>query len=151
MDVTARETGDAETDWRSRVVPTPQGQVSSSRQGARATVAKVQGSPRRARISLKPLRRESRMPPLHLYARVPLYLYPIAHEAAGAARTRLSLRPLNLEGEELIASLGRTAPRDREAALMTMRQLLIRLGKLPIRVERAASSDRVRAINRGMT
>ena len=38
---------------------------------ARATVARVQGSPRRARISLKPSRRESRMPPLHLYARVP--------------------------------------------------------------------------------
>ena len=38
---------------------------------ARATVAKVQGSPRRARISHKPLRRESRMPPLDLYARVP--------------------------------------------------------------------------------
>jgi hypothetical protein len=46
--------------------------VSSSQlKAARATVAKVQSSPRRAPISLKPPRRESRMPPLHLYARVP--------------------------------------------------------------------------------
>jgi hypothetical protein len=58
--------------WRNRVVPTPQRLVSSSQlKAARATVAKAQGSPRRARISLKPSRRESRMPPLHLYARVP--------------------------------------------------------------------------------
>jgi hypothetical protein len=58
--------------WRNRVVPTPQRPVSSSQlKAARATVAKAQGSPRRARISLKPSRRESRMPPLHLYARVP--------------------------------------------------------------------------------
>ena len=35
-----------------------------------ATVTSKSGSPGRARISLKPLRRESRMPPLHLYARV---------------------------------------------------------------------------------
>jgi hypothetical protein len=38
----------------------------------------------------------------------------IAHETAGAARTRHSLRPLTIEGRELIADLGRNAPRDRE-------------------------------------
>jgi hypothetical protein len=34
------------------------------------------------------------MPPLNLYARVRFLLVHFAHETAGAARTRLSLRPL---------------------------------------------------------
>ena len=38
----------------------------------------------------------------------------IAHETAGAACTRLSLRPLIGEGGNLTANLGRNAPRDRE-------------------------------------
>src|SRR3954452_17919982 len=38
----------------------------------------------------------------------------IAHETAGAARTRSSLRPLTTEGEEYRANLGRNASRDRE-------------------------------------
>ena len=38
----------------------------------------------------------------------------IAHETAGAARTRSSLRPLTIEGEEYPANLGRNARRDRE-------------------------------------
>ena len=38
----------------------------------------------------------------------------IAHETAGAARTRSSLRPLTTEGEEFPANLGRNASRDRE-------------------------------------
>ncbi len=40
----------------------------------------------------------------------------IAHETAGAARARSSLRPLTIEGEEFPANLGRNASRDREAA-----------------------------------
>ena len=39
----------------------------------------------------------------------------IAHETAGAARIRHSLRPLTTEGEELPANLGRNASREREA------------------------------------
>jgi hypothetical protein len=39
----------------------------------------------------------------------------IAHETAGAARTRSSLRPLTIEGEEFPADLGRNVPREREA------------------------------------
>src|SRR4029078_11093740 len=39
---------------------------------------------------------------------------PIAHETAGAARIRHSLRPLFGEGDELQANLGRNAPRERE-------------------------------------
>ena len=38
----------------------------------------------------------------------------IAHETAGAARTRSSLRPLTTEGEEFPANLGRNASRERE-------------------------------------
>jgi hypothetical protein len=38
---------------------------------------------------------------------------PIAHETAGAARIRHSLRPLTTEGEEFRANLGRIAPRER--------------------------------------
>ena len=39
----------------------------------------------------------------------------IAHETAGAARIRHSLRPLTTEGEEFPANLGRNASREREA------------------------------------
>jgi hypothetical protein len=45
-------------------------------------------------ISRKPLRREGRMLPLNLYARVRFFKCIFAHETAGAARTRSSLRPL---------------------------------------------------------
>src|SRR6476660_10624673 len=41
-------------------------------------------------------------------------LLPIAHETAGAARIRHSLRPLFGEGGKLPANLGRNAPRERE-------------------------------------
>jgi len=37
---------------------------------------------------------------------------PIAHETAGAARTRHSLRPLTTEGGKLLAKLGRNASRE---------------------------------------
>src|SRR4029079_18172134 len=39
---------------------------------------------------------------------------PIAHETAGAARIRHSLRPLFGEGDELQANLGRNATRQRD-------------------------------------
>jgi hypothetical protein len=41
-------------------------------------------------------------------------LVHIAHEIAGAARIRHSLRPLCLEGEKFPAKLGRIASRERE-------------------------------------
>src|SRR5436190_18836282 len=37
-----------------------------------------------------------------------------AHETSGAARIRHSLRPLDFEGEEILANLGQIVPRDRE-------------------------------------
>jgi hypothetical protein len=51
------------------------------------------------------------MPPLNLYARVRFFVQ-FAHETAGAARTRSSLRPLTFEGRNEIAKLGRIAPRE---------------------------------------
>src|SRR4051812_20781666 len=47
---------------------------------------------------------------LYAHART---LLPIAHEIAGAARIRHSLRPLTIEGVRIPASLGRNASRDR--------------------------------------
>src|SRR5712672_3257329 len=40
----------------------------------------------------------------------------IAHETAGAARIRHSLRPLYFRGRRLLANLGRNAPRECEVA-----------------------------------
>jgi hypothetical protein len=53
------------------------------------------GTPGRARYKpLKPLRRECRSVSADLYARVRFFCALVAHETAGAARTRCSLRPL---------------------------------------------------------
>jgi hypothetical protein len=38
----------------------------------------------------------------------------IAHETAGAARIRHSLRPLTIEGERFFHNSGRNAPRERD-------------------------------------
>src|ERR1700704_6822867 len=43
-----------------------------------------------------------------------VFLCMFAHETAGAARTRLSLRPLSFWRDKRNASLGRLKPRDRE-------------------------------------
>jgi hypothetical protein len=70
-------------------------------------------SPGRARSKpLKPLRREGRVKPVDLAATTLVCHQHFAHEAAGAAGTRLSLRPLFFEAKDL-AQLGRIAPRDR--------------------------------------
>jgi len=47
-------------------------------------------------------------------------LLPIAHETAGAARIRHSLRPLMIEGEEFPANLGRVASREREGVCLLL-------------------------------
>ena len=72
--------------------------VSSSRSRRAGDGGKKARSPGRARISRKAMRRESRMSPLDLYARVRFFSCNFAHETAGAARIRLSLRPLTGEG-----------------------------------------------------
>src|SRR6478735_9016461 len=60
-----------------------------------------------------PLRRGCRMFSAALYAHVRTSL-TIAHETAGAARIRHSLRPLTTEGERIPANLGRRASRECE-------------------------------------
>ena len=54
----------------------------------------------------------------------------IAHETAGAARTRPSLRPLIGEGGKFLANLGRIEPRDREAVSAGTRCLKIEFGSM---------------------
>ena len=54
------------------------------------------------------------MLPLDLYARVRVFSAQIAHETAGAARTRSSLRPLNSERANEDANLGQNMSRERE-------------------------------------
>ena len=49
-----------------------------------------------------------------LYARGRTFLCTFAHEIAGAARIRHSLRPLISEGGDFPANLGRSAPRECE-------------------------------------
>ena len=104
---------------RNRVVPTPPGwrqvvwrcirlnrawRVSSIR---KATVAKVQGSPRRSPISRNPSCRESRM---IRFTCGPLVRFLCT--TAGAIGARLSLRPSFLRRVKLMAYLGRIAPRE---------------------------------------
>ncbi|WP_212416755.1 hypothetical protein, partial [Bradyrhizobium sp. AUGA SZCCT0222] len=48
------------------------------------------------------------------------FLCTIAHETAGAARIRHSLRPLNFGGAEFLAKLGRDVPREREIAFVVI-------------------------------
>ena len=74
----------------------------------------MQGSPRRAPISLKPLRREARSVSAEPVCSCAVFLVHFAHETVGAARTRSSLRPLFPGGTEFDPYLGRTAPRERE-------------------------------------
>src|SRR5439155_6423943 len=70
------------------------------------------------KYAVKPLRREGRMLSAGPVCSCARSLCAIAHETAGAARTRSSLRPLIGEGERY-ANLGRNAPRDREGVLST--------------------------------
>jgi hypothetical protein len=59
------------------------------------------------------------LPPLNLYARVRIFACNLAHETAGAARTRHSLRPL-ISGVVAEARLGQIVPREREGASLAV-------------------------------
>jgi hypothetical protein len=65
-------------------------------------------------ISVKPLRRESRIASAGPVCSWACFFVHVAHETAGAACIRLSLRPLIGEGGKLIANLGHSKPRERE-------------------------------------
>src|SRR6266702_6448841 len=77
------------------------------------TVAKEPFTGACTKQAVKPLRRECRIASAALYARVRNFLQ-FAHEIAGAARIRHSLRPLFSRGRKFLANLGRNAPRERE-------------------------------------
>src|SRR5665213_536352 len=70
--------------------------------------------------------------PLNLYARVRISLMHIAHEIAGAARTRSSLRPLLEEGANEFANLGRMVSREGEP----MFAIVARMSSCDIRGQR---------------
>jgi hypothetical protein len=78
-----------------------------------ATVAKEPFTGESTKQAVKPLRREGRDAPAEPVCSCARFYAQIAHETAGAARTRSSLRPLTL-GLRSIANLGRNAPRERE-------------------------------------
>src|SRR5258708_37175185 len=76
-------------------------------------VARKPGHPGERGINRNPSRRESRIASAEPVCSCAFCPITIAHETAGAARTRLSLRPLALRGRPADARLGRIAPRDR--------------------------------------
>ena len=96
--LTSAARADGEVVWSRH----PEGwcQVRGKQNFPRATVAKVQGSPRRARISRKPSRRESRMPPLDLYARVRLLVHYLHTRPRVQRAPGFPCALLLLEGEE---------------------------------------------------
>jgi hypothetical protein len=89
--------------------------ASSSRKATSAGDGDKQArSPGRARRKpLKPLRGESRIASAGPVCSCAFLFAHFAHETAGAARTRLSLRPLISESGKLIANLARNTRRDR--------------------------------------
>jgi hypothetical protein len=82
----------------SRVVLTPRCWRQVSRIYPRRDGGKKAGHRGERAISRKPLRREGRMLSAEPVCSCAHFLVHIAHETAGAARTRSSLRPLLREG-----------------------------------------------------
>ncbi len=88
-------------------------QVRGKQNFSRMTVARKPGHRGERGVSRNPSRRESRIASAEPVCSCAFCPITIAHETAGAARTRLSLRPLALRGRPADARLGRIAPRDR--------------------------------------
>src|SRR3981081_852738 len=77
------------------------------------TVARKPGHRGERAISRNPPRREGRIASAEPVCSCAFLFVHFAHETAGAARTRSSLRPLISEGGNLIANLARNRRRDR--------------------------------------
>jgi hypothetical protein len=77
-------------------------------------------------------------PRLYLYARV-RSLHLFAHETAGAASTRHSLRPL-ISGRTIFQNLGRIAPRDRGVVFEMLPAVLTRNSSQQIAFVQAAAA-----------
>ena len=83
--------------------------------------------------------------PLHLYAHVRFLMHSIAHETAGAARTRSSLRPLLFEARTKLKTSGKTMSREREGMFSRHRPAPV---LDPIGDDRAIQYSRVLMMNR---
>src|SRR6478736_8685954 len=79
-----------------------------------ATVANKPDHRGEHEVSRKPLRREGRIASAEPVCSCAFSYVHLAHETAGAARTRSSLRPLLEERDEGFKNLGRFPSRDRE-------------------------------------
>ena len=97
---------------RSRVVPTPRRWRQVAWKFPRGDGGKKAGHQGERGISRKPPRRESRIASAGPVCSCAFFRFS-AHGTAGAARTRLSLRPLCFRRVAIDASLGRIAPRER--------------------------------------
>jgi hypothetical protein len=116
MDANRRSTRRGVCGRRSRVVLTPRRWRQVLRGNSQSDGGKRARSPGRARRKpLKPLCRESRIDPVSLWF-LTRVLTTFAHEAAGALDTRLSLRPLSLEGQSSCTARALSASRDRTRA-----------------------------------
>jgi len=106
---------------RSRVVLTPRRWRSSRREiFPPVTVTKKPDHRGEREVSRKPLRREGRTASAEpVCSCAPCFVH-FARETAGAARTRLSLRPLTIRGRNVSSKLARNARRDREAVSWTI-------------------------------
>ena len=97
---------------RNRVVLAPEAGAKSAEAILLTTVATELGSPGRSRISRKAIAQGKSGVLRWTCMLVCALSCAPAHETAGAARTRLSLRPLVSRGREIDAKLGRIAPRE---------------------------------------
>ena len=97
---------------RSRVVPTPRRWRQVAWKFPRGDGGKKAGHQGERGVSRKPPRRESRIASAGPVCSCAFFRFS-AHGTAGAARTRLSLRPLCFRRVAIDASLGRIAPRER--------------------------------------
>jgi hypothetical protein len=99
--------GEAVWSWR------PDAGVKFVRNFSRATVARKPGHRGEHGISRKPLRRESRMPPLDLYARVRFFVHFCTRDRGCSAHPAFPA-PSSLRGREINENLAQNMRRDCE-------------------------------------
>jgi len=114
--LTSAMEADGEIVWSWRPKGLALKQATMRKRIAACDGGKRQGSPRRSRISRKPLRREGRLsPPVPVvFARLRKFL---CARAPGAAATRSSLRPLTPGGSRLQQSSGEFSREDADSHL----------------------------------
>ena len=113
---------------RSRVVLTPRRwrQVVAGSCFRRGDGVKKPVTGESTKQAVKPLRREGRSVSAEPVCSCASFFYQFAHETAGAARTRSSLRPLFSKRANVPANLGRTAPREGGVVLVILSRPILR-------------------------